>query len=146
MNLREVEERLAYYRTTLGIRLIKTEKNSLQSPVIEKIEKGENYNLASLFRYIQAIGLELEINNTKVVSTEELGRFLKEKREGAGQTFADIRWGTRRGYREIVKIETGGGSRMNLWNYLNKLNYKIDFKLIDKYGIAKERDKDYKRG
>lgn len=142
MNLEEVEKKLAYYRIELNLRLVRDEKNSLQPPVIEKIEKGENYKLNSLLRYVNALGMELVANGTVITKGEDLGSFLKSEREKNGQTLAEVKWGTRRGFREVKTLESGGGTRMNLWNYLNKLNYKINFEINDKYGIAKERERE----
>ena len=140
MNLTEIESILAYYRKDLAIKLVKGKKNSLQLPVLEKIENGENYNLPSLMAYIKAIGMDLSVNDVVISNTEELGAFLKKEREFCGQTLADVRSENNRGNRETNKLEAGGGSRNNLLKYLEKLNKKIDFKMIDKYGIAKEKE------
>ena len=142
MNLEEIERRLAYCRIELNLKLVRDERNSLQPPVIDKIERGGNYKLSSLLRYVNALGMELIANGTIITKIEDLGAFLKSERKKNGQTLAEVKWGTRRGYREINTLEGGGGTRMNLWNYLNKLNYKINFELNDKYGIAKEKERE----
>lgn len=109
MNILEIKDTLD--RIKVKKKLIYTAKEKFLSYATVKKIPDEDFNMASFFRMIKALGCIVTVDGKLVTSTVELGQLLAEKRSSMGITQYDVKKETGLTPQRIVTIEKGRNYR-----------------------------------
>lgn len=134
MTLQEIEKKIQYLKNEKQLKVVFPEGvTPLQKVVMNNIETGSNYNVASLLTYINALGYTLSLNDSSINTLEDFGKKLTEIRKENKMTQFDIQVKASITPSRIISIEKGRGYRRDtLISYISTLP-NLNFNLIGKY-------------
>lgn len=131
MTLRYIEEklkerRLMYY-SSFKMKMAGTRE--LQTPIIDNIENGNNYRFSSLLKYIDALEMNLYINNEHINNAKDFGKCIKEYRISNKLTQFQVMMLCKFNISKITRIEKGQCSRCTLSTFLSVFpDFKIEIR------------------
>lgn len=124
-----IEDAVKNVREAGQISTLSIERKGLAHSIVYNIENHGNYAVRNLFKYMDLIGLRLSVNDVAINNMEELGAFLRDKREKEKLTLRLMEGKTSLYNTQIIDIEKGRGYTKNtLLKYINAFE-DIDFKL-----------------
>ena len=129
MTLQQLEKTLKEIRISTGKSYSELSTIGLQYQTIAKIEKGENYTLSSLYRYINGLEVSLIISTLLSPNIVAFGSILQKHRKEKF-SLAEISLKTGLNATRILAIEKGRGcERKSLLKYLEIV--PLDFNIKD---------------
>lgn len=111
MELREIEEQLSQLREDGNLSFMSLRKKGLPRETVLRIENGENYNVGSLFKYLEQLFYLLTADDTVMEDSIQFGAALKEKRKEKGETLVEIAAEAHISLQAASCVETGQGYR-----------------------------------
>lgn len=111
MELREIEEQLSRLRQDGNLSFMSLRKKGLPRETVMRIEGGGNYNVGSLFKYLELLFYLLTADGTVMEDAVQFGATLKEKRRESGKTLVEIAAEAHVSLQTASCVETGQGYR-----------------------------------
>ena len=125
MTIRDVENRLQELRKELGVTYNWLAERGLSQNSVIKVLHGDNYRIATLFKYIENLYCVL------VGNMESLGTILRSKRISLGYNSIQIQSKLTWPMRQVLAIEKGRGYyKSSLLAYLEVVPVDFDIKSL----------------
>lgn len=137
MTLDQVEKRLAILRKEEGVTFKELGKHGLKRETVIRIHEGKDYNISSLFRYLDALMYVIEINGILCADIETFGNILHMGRQSSGLSLVQIQSKLVWTARQVYAIEKGRGySRSSLVKYTDVI--KANYDLVSVFDLSSE--------
>ena len=131
MTIRDVENRLQELRKELGVTYNWLAERGLSQNSVIKVLHGDNYRIATLFKYIENLYCVLVADGTIVGNMESLGAILRSKRISLGYNSIQIQSKLTWTMRQVLAIEKGRGYyKSSLLAYLEVVPVDFDIKSL----------------
>lgn len=131
MTIREIEIRLQELRKELGVTYTWLEDRGLSQNSVIKVLHGDNYRIATLFKYIENLYCVLVADGAFAVTPESLGEILRSKRISLGYNSIQIQSKLTWPMRQVLAIEKGRGYyKSSLLSYLEVVPVDFDLKSL----------------
>lgn len=131
MTIREIEIRLQELRKELGVTYTWLEDRGLSQNSVIKVLHGDNYRIATLFKYIENLYCVLVADGVFAATPESLGEILRSKRISLGYNSIQIQSKLTWPMRQVLAIEKGRGYyKSSLLSYLEVVPVDFDLKSL----------------
>lgn len=138
MTLEELEKKLAVIRKEEQVTFKELKKHGVTRDTVLRIHNGQDYQISSLFKYLDALMYVVRINRVYVTNMVRFGRVLKLTRSVTfGYTLIDMQNKLICPAKKILAIEMGKGyTRSSLLQYTSFVN--ADYELMSVFDLPDE--------
>lgn len=137
MTLEELEKRLVTIRKEEAVTFKMLRERGLSRETIMHIHEGKDYNITSLFKYLDALMYVIEVNGVIVANIKGFGQILRVIRLATNKTILQIQSELVWSAKQVLAIEKGRGyTRNSLLKYSSIIN--INYELISVFDLSRE--------
>lgn len=137
MTLEELERKLVTIRQDEEVTFKMLKERGLSRETIMHIHEGKDYNMSSLFKYLDALMYVIEVNGVIVSDLQGFSQILRGTRLAFNQTLQDIQRELAWNPKQVLSIEKGRGyTRSSLLKYTSIV--KADYELISVFDLSSE--------
>ena len=135
MTLEELEKRLVTIRKEEAVTFKMLRERGLSRETIMHIHEGKDYNITSLFKYLDALMYVIEVNGVIVANIKGFGQivFYLVVLNEVLQIQSELVWSAK----QVLAIEKGRGyTRNSLLKYSSIIN--VNYELISVFDLSRE--------
>lgn len=137
MTLEELEKRLVTIRKEEAVTFKMLRERGLSRETIMHIHEGKDYNITSLFKYLDALMYVIEVNGVIVANIKGFGQILRVIRLATNKTILQIQSELVWSAKQVLAIEKGRGyTRNSLLKYSSIIN--VNYELISVFDLSRE--------
>lgn len=137
MTLEELEKRLVTIRKEEAVTFKMLRERGLSRETIMHIHEGKDYNITSLFKYLDALMYVIEVNGVIVANIKSFGQILRVIRLATNKTILQIQSELVWSAKQVLAIEKGRGyTRNSLLKYSSIIN--VNYELISVFDLSRE--------
>ena len=137
MTLEELEKRLVTIRKEEAVTFKMLRERGLSRETIMHIHEGKDYNITSLFKYLDALMYVIEVNGVIVANIKGFGQILRVIRLATNKTILHIQSELVWSAKQVLAIEKGRGyTRNSLLKYSSIIN--VNYELISVFDLSRE--------
>lgn len=137
MTIQELEQRVQELRSELGVTYRWLQDHGLAINSIMKIHHGENYRMATLFKYVENLFYVIEVDGVVVPDLPAFGVVLREKRKELGYNTIQMQSKLVWTMHQLLQVEKGRGyNKSSLLAYLEIV--PVDFQIKNLMDISEE--------
>ena len=137
MKLEEVEKKLCTIRKEEEVTYKMLREKGLSREAVHNIHEGREYNVSSLFKYLDCLMYVIEINGVLVGNIVSLGQVLQCTRRAFGYSLVRVQNELAWEAKQVLAIEKGRGyTRSSLLKYTSLIG--ADYELISVFELSPE--------
>ena len=132
MTIKEIGEEIRQIRQRQEVSFQILAERGLFCNSVYRVERGENYSVATLFRYAYYLNARLTLDGVDMPAAEELGAALHERRTDLGLSLRQAAEESHLSERQIISIEKGRGSKaLPLGTYVGLLGGRLGVRELE---------------